>query len=104
MLEIHMQFLILAYDASDVKALERRMAVREAHFTCIEKYRKLGHMHMGAAILDDEGKMVGSCIIAEFPSEKELDAWLAEEPYVTNKVWEEVGVSGCKIGPSFLKK
>lgn len=97
-----MQFLILAYDATDVKALERRMKAREAHLACIEKYRKNGHIHMGAAILDDEGKMVGSCIIAEFPSVEELDAWLAEEPYVVQKVWEEVGVSDCKVGPSFL--
>lgn len=98
-----MQFLVLAYDAEDDGATDRRMKAREAHLATIEKYRKLGHMHMGAAIINDDGKMVGSCIICEFPSVEALDDWLAEEPYIKNKVWDEVGVSECKVGPSFLK-
>lgn len=99
-----MQFLLLAYDATDAGALERRMAAREAHLATIDRYRAAGNMHIGAAILDDGGKMIGSCIIAEFPDRAGLDAWLAEEPYITGKVWDKVSVSGCKIGPSFLKK
>ena len=96
-----MQFLILAYDASDDDALERRMAARAAHLATIEQYKASGNMHMGAAILDDAGKMVGSCIIVEFDTRAELDSWLANEPYVVNKVWGEITVSGCKISPVF---
>ena len=60
-------------------------------------------MKMGVAILDDSGKPCGSCIICEFDSVEALDEWLAEDPYVKNKVWDEVGVSECKIAPSFVK-
>ena len=99
-----MQFLILAYDATDADALNRRMAVRAAHMEMIERYKAGGHMHIGAAILDDADKMIGSTIIAEFPSRAELDAWLAEDPYVTGKVWERIEVKPCRIAPTFMKK
>lgn len=99
-----MQFLVLAHDATDKDALKRRMAAREAHLAIIEKYRKSGNMHMGAAICDEDGKMIGSCIVCEFPNRKALDKWLHAEPYITQKVWAKVNVSEAKIGPSFLKK
>jgi uncharacterized protein len=98
-----MQFLLLAYDATDADAINRRMKVREAHLACIARYQAQGHMHMGAAILDDSGKMIGSCLTVEFPDRAGLDKWLAEEPYLTGKVWDRVDIKPCKIGPSFLK-
>jgi uncharacterized protein YciI len=97
------QFLIIAYDAKDAGALERRMANRTAHIAYTDRFKPAGHMHTGAAILDEGGKMIGSCMIVEFPSRTEFDAWLAEEPYVTGKVWTEIQVIPCKIGPSFQK-
>lgn len=99
-----MQFLILAHDAKDEGAFERRMKARAAHTETISRYKASGNMHIGAAILDDAGKMTGSAIIAEFPSRKELDSWLADEPYVTGKVWGKIEIKACQIGPSFLKK
>jgi uncharacterized protein len=96
-----MQFLIIAYDAEDKDAPKRRAAAREAHIATIAKYKKSGNMKMGVAILDDDGNPVGSCIVCEFPSVEALDGWLEEEPYIKQKVWDEVGVSECKIGPSF---
>ena len=98
-----MQFLILAKDATDDGALERRMKTREAHLKIIEKYRKSGNMMIGAARLNDAGKMIGSVIVADFPSRKELDAWLAEEPFVQDKVWGEIQIEACSVGPSFVK-
>ncbi|MBY0407384.1 MAG: YciI family protein [Rickettsiales bacterium] len=97
-----MQFLILAYDAKDSGAAQRRMDAREAHLALIAKYKASGNMKMGAAILDDAGAMKGSCIIAEFPSRAELEAWLAEEPYMLQNVWGDVQVQVCKIAPSFV--
>ena len=98
-----MQFLIMAYDAKDPGTMERRMKVRNAHLATIARYQRQGHMHIGAAMLDDTGKMIGSCIIAEFPTHEALEAWIAEEPYVTGNVWGSIQVMPCKIGPSFLK-
>jgi uncharacterized protein YciI len=99
-----MQFLVIAYDAEDDDAINRRMSVRDAHLATIRRYQDAGHMHMGAAILDDEGKMVGSTIICEFENEAGLNAWLAEDPYATNNVWGDVLITECKIGPSFVNK
>jgi len=96
-----MQFLILAYDAKDDDALNRRMAAREAHLAHMAAAKANRWAHMGAAMLDDAGKMTGSAIIAEFPSRAEFDAWLASDPYVIQKVWGDIRVSACKIAPSF---
>ena len=98
-----MQYLIQALDHTDPEALSRRLAVREAHINTINELKAQGHMHMGAALLDDDGKMIGSVIICEFNDRAELDAWLAVEPYVTGKVWEKIEVCPCKVGPSFVK-
>lgn len=98
-----MHFLILANDATDDGALERRMAARDAHIKLISAYKAKGHMLIGAARLNDEGKMIGSVLIVDFPSREGVDKWLAEEPYVTNKVWDDITIEPCAIGPSFLK-
>jgi uncharacterized protein YciI len=99
-----MQFLIVAYDAKDAGAMERRMAAREAHLASIAEYKAKGHMHIGAALLDDAGKMVGSTLIVEFPTRADCDNWLNADPYVTGKVWNDITVQECKIAPSFIAK
>jgi uncharacterized protein YciI len=97
-----MQFLVLGYDGDDKEALNRRMAVRQAHIALGDKMRDQGKMLYGAAILDSEDKMIGSVLICEFESREELDDWLKHEPYVTGKVWQKIEVHPCKVGPSFV--
>lgn len=98
-----MQFLVLAYDSKDDDALNRRMTSRVDHIAMIDEYREKGNMIMGAALLDDDGQMIGSSIIADFPSKKELNEWLKKEPYVTAEVWDKIQIIPCAVGPSFLK-
>ncbi len=101
------QFIIIAYDATDDKALDRRMAAREAHTKAITELRAKGNALCGSAILDEDEKMIGSVVITNFPSRADFDAWLETEPYVVNKVWERVVVLNGRLGPSFtdlLKK
>ena len=97
-----MQFLILGYDGTDEKALERRMAVREAHIALGDRMRDAGKMLYGAAILDGSEKMIGSVLICDFESREQLDLWLKEEPYVTGNVWQKIEIERCKVGPSFV--
>ena len=78
-----MQFLVIGMDGTDSEALNRRLAAREAHIALGDKLRDAGKMLYGAAILDDNQKMIGSVLICEFDSREELDQWLREEPYVT---------------------
>lgn len=99
-----MQFLLTAYDAADPEALNRRMEARESHLAHMAKAKAEGHAHMGAALLDDAGKMIGSSIIAEFDTRADFDTWLATDPYVTGKVWDKMQVTPCKIAPSFAVK
>jgi len=99
-----MQFLILAYDAKDHDATSRRLAAREAHLANIAEYKAKGHMHIGAALLDDNGKMVGSTLIVEFENRAACEAWLNADPYVTGNVWHDINIQECKIAPSFAAK
>lgn len=98
-----MHFHILAYDATDEGTLDRRMASREAHLENIKATKASGNIHMGAALLDENGKMVGSVLIMDFPAFEDVENWLRAEPYVKNDVWQEITITPCSIGPSFLK-
>ena len=98
-----MQFIVIAYDGTDEEALSRRLAVREEHIKLGDKMVAKDHMLHGGAILDDEGNMIGSVLVCDFPSRKELDAWLKIEPYVTGNVWQNIEVKPYRIGQSFLK-
>jgi uncharacterized protein YciI len=54
-------------------------------------------------MLSEMGDMKGSVMVMDFPSRKELNAYLAIEPYVVNRVWEKIKVIPCKVSPPFLK-
>jgi uncharacterized protein YciI len=99
--EENMQFLVIGHDGSDAEAMNRRLAVREAHLALGDKMRDAGKMLYGAAILDDHERMVGSALICDFASREELEQWLKDEPYVTGNVWQKIEVKPCKVGPSF---
>jgi len=87
-----MTFLILAHDFRDPEAPSRRMQQRPAHLDGVRRMKAEGTFLDGGAMLDDEGRMVGSMVLVEFPSRTEVDAWLAADPYVTGQVWEHVTV------------
>ena len=97
-----MQFLVLGYDGTDPEALARRLAVREDHLTLFREGLASGKFLFGTAILNDEGQMAGSAILADFPSREALDQeWLQREPYVTGHVWQTVTVHRAQV-PAFL--
>ena len=86
------QFLLLAYDGTDEGAAARRRAARPAHFEGIKPLAARGELRAAGAILDDAGRMIGSAVMAEFPSRAELDAWLARDPYITEGVWQKIEI------------
>jgi hypothetical protein len=95
------QFILIAYDAKDPGAYERRMKERAAHIEGVNTLRTEGKIACGIAITDDNNKMIGSVMIMNFPSRTEFDQWLATEPYVKGKVWDNITVLGGQLGPSF---
>lgn len=96
-----MHFILHAKDGTDSGASERRMAARVAHLDHIKQ--SLANIYIGAAILNDDGHMIGSMLVVDFPSRADLDAWLAQEPYVLGNVWQDIEITPCAVAPSFLK-
>lgn len=92
-----MEFLIIAYDGKDPDALNRRMKVREAHLRYARIMKEQGHFIEGGAILDEEGKMIGSTLLLRFESRKVLDQWLNNDPYKLGNVWLKVEVKPIKL-------
>jgi uncharacterized protein YciI len=92
-----MDFLVIARDGTDAGALERRLAAREAHLAGARQMVADGKMPVGGAILDDAGRMVGSMTVVSFPDRAALDAWLAEDPYVRQGVWQSIEVHPFRI-------
>ena len=88
-----MQFIIKAYDGEGM--LDKRMEVRPRHLEGIERIRE--HVICAGGLLDDEGKMKGSVLIMEYETREQLDDYLANEPYVQEKVWQKVEVERMNV-------
>ena len=93
-----MQFVVIAHDYKDSKALERRLAVREQHLKYADEMHKQGKWLFASALLDNEGKMNGSIIFCDYENEDQLrKEWLNNEVYVTGKVWEKIEIRKAKV-------
>jgi len=98
-----MQFILIAYDGSGEEALDRRMAVRAAHLESARKLVAEGKWLYAAGILDDDGRMIGSMIVCDYPSREALEEeWLKNEPYVTGNVWEKISIRRASVPPFLL--
>jgi uncharacterized protein YciI len=92
-----MQFIVLGYDGKDKNAPARRQKVRADHLALGDELVKSGNLWYGAAMVDEGGNMIGSMYFVDFPSRKELDEYLAKEPYVTGKVWQKTEVIQASV-------
>jgi uncharacterized protein YciI len=88
-----MQFIVKAYDGEG--KLEKRMEVRPRHLEGMSKMSD--HIICAGGLLDDEGKMKGSALVLEFDSREELDDYIANEPYVIEKVWEKIEIDVMNV-------
>ncbi|WP_295652100.1 YciI family protein [uncultured Mucilaginibacter sp.] len=91
------QYIITGYDHTDEGAIDRRMAVRPQHLEGAKELKANNNYIMGGAILDDEGKMIGSVMVLQFETEEELEAWKKREIYITAGVWETVEVKPFRV-------
>jgi len=91
------QYLVTGYDYTDEGALDRRMAVRPHHLDAAKEHKENGSYIMGGAILNDDGKMIGSVMIFQFETEEQLEAWKKNEPYITQKIWETVDIKPFRV-------
>ncbi len=68
------------------------MAAREAHIAGIGRLKENGNFVSGGAIMDDDGRMIGSMVVYSFPDRAALDACIAADPYSKGDVWRDVTV------------
>ena len=88
-----MQFIIKAYDGKGT--LQKRQEVRPSHLANLAKVD--GKIICGGALLDEEGNMKGSAMVADFADRAALDRYLSSEPYITEGVWEKVEVEPMRV-------
>ena len=88
-----MQFVIIANDGKNM--LEKRLAVRPRHLENMAQIK--GKVICAGGILNEEGKMAGSVMILEFASRDLFNEYLANEPYIIEKVWENVRVEQMNV-------
>lgn len=88
-----MQFMIKALDNEG--ALEKRMEVRPRHLEGMKKLNS--HILCAGGLLDEQGKMKGSLLVMEFEDRSGVDEYLANEPYVLEKVWGKIEVEVMNV-------
>jgi uncharacterized protein YciI len=90
-------FAVIARDGPGAQA--RRLAARSRHFARLSGEVAAGRVRLGGAILDGpDGAMMGSLLALALPDEVAVQAWLEEEPYVAEGVWENVRIERWRIG------
>lgn len=90
-------YIVTGTDYTDEGAFDRRMQAREEHLTGARRLKASGVLLFAGAFLNDAGKMAGSTMVVQFEDYSELEAWLAQEPYLLTNVWETVDVKEIKI-------
>ena len=91
------QWVVHAWDGDDDEAQERRQATRPHHLDGVRELKRHGQFVIGGAMLDNEGRMIGSTMIVQFESEEELQAWLDREPYLLGGVWSRFEVHPFRV-------
>jgi uncharacterized protein len=91
------QYVVIAHDGNDENALDRRMSARPFHLDGAKKLKETNNFVIGGAMLDDNGKMIGSVMILQFETEADLKHWEATEPYIQDKVWANYEIKPFRI-------
>ena len=83
--------------ATDVpNSLEKRKIHRPAHFARLQALDAAGQVVLAGPCpidhADPSAGFTGSLLVLNFPDRAALDAWLAEEPFVLEGIYESVVV------------
>lgn len=87
-----MHYVIHAYDHTDADAFDRRMAVRPAHLDYVRQLKADGKFILGGALLDPNGRMMGSMLILDLDTDGQLTDYLNTDPYIVRGVWDKIDV------------
>ena len=89
----------IALDGTDAGAAARRAAVRPAHLTRVTAMAADGTIALGGAVLDEAGAMRGSIVVTRHATDEAARAWVAEDPYSTGGVWQDITMHGTRFAP-----
>lgn len=98
-----MQFILIAYDSTDSGAPERRLNSRPQHLARIASAKKEGKFLFGGAMLNDNEQMIGSVVLYDVADRAELDDLLKDEPYILNKVWDNIDIKTFRLAKTGLQ-
>ena len=92
-----MDFLLIAYDATDPQASVRRLSVRAQHLEQARQLKASGHFIAGGAILNGQQQMIGSTMYLRFDTRQALDAYLTTDPYQLHGVWDRTEIIPIRL-------
>jgi uncharacterized protein YciI len=93
-------YALIGEDAPN--SLDKRLAVRPGHVERLKALQREGRLVLAgpfpAIDSPDPGPagFSGSLIVAEFPSQGDAQAWIADDPYVTEGVFARTSVKPFK--------
>ncbi|OAQ38170.1 hypothetical protein A5893_15335 [Pedobacter psychrophilus] len=90
-------YLIIAWDADDADASERRVKVRKEHLAGAMQLKETGNFILGGAMLNDNGDMIGSTMVLQFTDDDEFHKWKSNEIYILKGVWDRIEVHSFKV-------
>ena len=91
------QYLVIAWDATDSHAQERRLAVRNEHLAGSRQLKANGNFIMGGAMLNEHENMIGSTMVLQFANDKDFNLWKQNEVYLLKNVWIKIEVHSFKV-------
>jgi uncharacterized protein len=91
-----MQYLVIAKDGQDPDAPQRRQRVREAHLEGARALAAEGTLHVGGALLDADGTMIGSALVVEADDEAAARALIEGDVYHRTGVWRSYEIHPFK--------
>lgn len=89
----------IALDGTDAGAAARRAAVRPAHLARVTAMAADGTIALGGAVLDEADAMRGSIVVTRHATDEAARAWVAEDPYSTGGVWQDITMHGTRFAP-----
>ena len=61
-------------------------------------------MVLGAGLLDEAGTVRGPIVVVDYPDRDSVEQYLANEPFVTQGVWERVEVHPLRLPDFYLQR
>lgn len=87
-----MHFVVTCLDKQD--SIEIRKANREEHLAFANENTDI--ICVGGPLLDDDGGMIGSCLICEAEDKASLETFLAQDPYAKAGLFQSVTIQPWK--------